>query len=274
MPGAFQILIIVLHGRHYDLAPSQVNKLDFGFGLICNPKPALFPLQSSSRVRSLQPAPRRHSLPLREPLPGRRGRIGSMASAVAPSPRASAAQRPSPSLKLYTGEAGRKFIKMKTIKTPQTGTASPLRGLQNNKDDEVKKRREFFLSPLIEQSPKEKASPGREPSRGTSLGCSHAPRPQSPRTRRDPRRNARQPALSHAAQGDTDRAGSSAARERPGRGGTERPRGPRYLVLIKASQLLRAHVFVTSHDDPNTERPLSSHCPRQGAETPALARQG
>lgn len=34
--------------------------------------------------------------------------------------------------------------------------------------------------------------------------------------------------------------------------GEGRPRGPRYLVLIKASQLLRAHVFVTCHDDPNT----------------------
>ena len=47
MPGASQILIIMLHGRHYYLAPSQVEKLDFGFGFICNPKPALFPRQSS-----------------------------------------------------------------------------------------------------------------------------------------------------------------------------------------------------------------------------------
>lgn len=38
-------------------------------------------------------------------------------------------------------------------------------------------------------------------------------------------------------------------RDQQGKG---RPRGPRYLVLIKASQLLRAHVFVTCHDDPNT----------------------
>lgn len=64
----------------------------------------------------------------------------------------------------------------------------------------------------------------------------------------------------------------------PGRGRTEegegRPRGPSYLVLIKASQLLRAHVFVTSHDHPNTKRPLGSDSPRQGAETPAPARKG
>lgn len=74
------------------------------------------------------------------------------------------------------------------------------------------------------------------------------------------------------AQGDTDRAGPSAARARPGHGGEGRPPARLlYLILVKARQLLWAHVFVASHDDPKTERPLrsGSDTARQGKETGA-----
>lgn len=90
---------------------------------------------------------------------------------------------------------------------------------------------------------------------------------------RIPFNNARRRATRQA-QGDTDRAGpsASATRARPGRGGEGRPPARLlYLVLVKARQLLWAHVFVASHDDPKTERPLrsGSDTARQGNETGA-----
>lgn len=52
------------------------------------------------------------------------------------------------------------------------GTASA----KNKNNDEVKKRREFSASTLVERSPKEKAiPPGGYRVKAAGLGCSHVP---------------------------------------------------------------------------------------------------
>lgn len=119
------------------------------------------------------------------------------------------------------------------------------------------------------RSPKEKAVPREGAESERRLGC--PPRSQTP--------------------GETPASPPGATRHKvtrtapapqpPGRGRGEevegRPWGPHYLVLIKASQLLRAHVFVTSHDEPNVEHPLSSDSPRRCAGTrrpPRLGKTG
>lgn len=74
---------------------------------------------------------------------------GRTASVVTPPPRPSSAKYSSLALELYAREAGRNLIKMKTIKTAQKETVSPLRRLKNN-NDEVQKQREFSRSTPIE----------------------------------------------------------------------------------------------------------------------------
>lgn len=137
----------------------------------------------------------------------------------------------------------------------------------------IKKQRKFSRSTLAERSPKAKAIPreGAESGRRAHGAPTH-PNPKDPGLSRTPEKTPASPpgATAHKV------TRTAPDPQPPGRGRTEegegRPQGPRYLVLIKASQLLRAHVFVTSHGHPNTKRPLGSDSPRQGAETPAPAR--
>lgn len=134
----------------------------------------------------------------------------------------------------------------------------------------MKQQREFSRSTLAEWSPKEKAIPreGAE-SEWRAWGAPTHPDPKALALGRTPGET---PAsLPGATRHKVTR--TAPAPQAPRRGRDEqkegRPRGPLYLVLIKASQLLRAHVFVTSHDDPNTERPLGSDSLRQRREVRA-----
>lgn len=217
--------------------------------------------------------PQRHKLPLRKSLPGAEEEAPAGWPGKALPSRASSAKRSSPPPKLYAWKASGNFTKMKATDTTE-GTAS-FRGL--TKIISLKKiGREFSCSMITERSPKEKEISRRMPSRGGGLRMLphsptsiQSPGPAGPPEELPPVRPGPRGTRWHGPR----RAGPSAAWARPG-AGRGASAGPRYLVLIKASQLLRAHVFVASHDDPKTERPLGSDSRLRGCGTPAPHRLG